>query len=308
MALLQHAPSTCLGCDVAKDTITVSDGVSKAVSIANTPAAIRGLLKRIAPDFLVCEPTGGHELVLLDAAMRMGIACHRVDIARFKGFIRSLGALAKTDAIDATMMAAYGRERWRTLALWRAPDAEQARLKLLVRRRQELLAFRNAEQNRAKTPGHATLAASFKALIRTLEAQIKTLERAIADIIEQSRPLKQRAAILTTMNGIGPISAATLLALMPELGALSRRKAAALAGLAPHPSDSGTRQNYRKLRGGRPDVRTALFMPALRAAAGHGEFAATYTRLCANGKKPIVAITAVMRKIVVTLNARLRDA
>ena len=109
------------------------------------------------------------------------------------------------------------------------------------------------------------------------------------------------------MNGIGLLSAATLIAQMPELGSLRRRQAAALAGTAPHPNESGTSKGRRRQRGGRPQVRTALFMPALRAAAGKGEFAAFYRRLVDNRKPPIVAIAAVMRKIVVTLNARLRD-
>ncbi|MET3790835.1 transposase, partial [Aquamicrobium terrae] len=107
--------------------------------------------------------------------------------------------------------------------------------------------------------------------------------------------------------GIGTVSAVTILALMPELGHLQRRQAAALAGTAPHPNESGTERGRRRQRGGRPQVRTALFMPALRAAAGQGEFAAFYARLIANGKPPILAIAATMRKIIITLNARLRD-
>ena len=127
------------------------------------------------------------------------------------------------------------------------------------------------------------------------------------ELIANSSTLRQRAAICTAMDSLGPIVAAKLLAILPELGSMTRRKAAALAGVAPHPNDSGLKRGYRKIRGGRPDVRSTLFMPALRAAAGHGEFATFYKRLIANGKKPMVAIAAVMRKIVVTLNARLRD-
>jgi transposase len=308
MAFLQHQPSNCLGFDIAKDTITVSDGLSRrGHTIANTHGAIRAFLKRAGPDFVVCEPTGGYELALLDEAMRGGIASHRVDIARFKGFIRSLGALGKTDAMDAAMLAVYGRERWSALALRQKPDAQEAQLKLLVRRRHELMAIKNAEQNRAKAPAYKPLAASFKAVIATIQRQIEAIEGAIAAVMRQSSRLAHRAAIITSMNGIGAISAAGLLALLPELGAMSRRQAAALAGVAPHPADSGTKHGYRKMRGGRPEIRTILFMPALRAAAGNGEFANYYKRLVANGKKPIVAIAAVMRKIVVTLNARLRD-
>ena len=110
------------------------------------------------------------------------------------------------------------------------------------------------------------------------------------------------------MNGIGLTTAASLLALLPELGSMTRRQAASPCRRPPHPNESGLKQGYRKIRGGRPDVRAILFMPALRAAAGHGEFAAFYKRLVGNGKKPFAAIAAVMRKIVVTLNARLRSA
>lgn len=308
MAFLHQQPLNCLGFDIAKDTITVSDGLSKSAhAIRNMHGDIRAFLKRAGPDFIVCEPTGGYELALLGEAMRAGIACHRVDIARFKGFVRSLGTRGKTDALDAAMLALYGRERWSALPLWQKPDAHEQQLKLLVRRRHELMAIKNAEQNRAKAPAHKPLAASFKAIIAVIQRQIEAIEHAIAAVIRQSSSLARRAAIITGMNGIGPITAAALLALLPELGTMSRRQAAALAGVAPHPADSGTKHRYRKMHGGRPEIRTVLFMPALRAAAGRGEFADHYKRLVANGKKPIVAIAAVMRKIVVTLNARLRD-
>ncbi|RWD89749.1 transposase, partial [Mesorhizobium sp.] len=129
-------------------------------------------------------------------------------------------------------------------------------------------------------------------MIKAVDNQIKTIEADIRELIANSRTLKHRAAICTAMDNLGPIMAAKLLASLPELGSLTRRKAAALAGLAPHPNDSGQKHGYRKIRGGRPDVRTMLYMPALCAAAGKGEFAAFYKRLRANGKKPMVAIAA----------------
>jgi transposase len=308
MAFLHLEPSRCLGIDIAKDTITVSDGTSKATrTIANTRRSIRAMLKASKADFVVCEPTGGHEQLLLEECLKAGIACHRANTNKLKGFIRSFGTHGKSDAIDAAMLRTYGCERWRILPLWRDPDAQESRLRTLVRRRQELIAIKVAEQNRAKAPGAGELAASFKAVITTLERQIKAVQTAIEALIDQPGELKRRAGVCTRMNGIGLITAASLLAMLPELGSMTRRQAAALAGVAPHPNDSGLKQGYRKIRGGRPDVRTILFMPALRAAAGRGEFAAFYKRLAANGKKPFSAIAAVMRKIVVTLNARLRD-
>lgn len=312
MAFLHQQPSRCLGFDVAKDSITVCEGTPKAaLTIINNRAAIRAFLERSTDDgtidLIVCEPTGGYELLLLDEALRAGIACHRANTNKLKGFIRSFGTHGKTDAIDAALLAAYGRERWHILVLWRAPDMHETRLRMLVRRRQELVAMRTAERNRAKAPANKAIVTSFKVLIATIERQIKAIEIAMQALVAQAELLRRRAAVLTAMDGIGPISAAALLASMPELGSMTRRQAASLADLAPHPNDSGTKRGYRKMRGGRPDVRTILFMPALRAAAGRGEFAAFYSRLVGNGKKPMVAIAAVMRKIVVTLNARLRD-
>jgi transposase len=235
------------------------------------------------------------------------VPVHRSDTLKLKAFIRSFGTLGKSDAIDAAKLAVYGHERWASLPLWSAPDPLLMRLQAMIRRRSDLIAIRVAEQNRAKAPGGKQLAASFKAMLVTTQRQIDLIDAAIQNLVAQSAALKRRAAICTAMNGIGPHTAAALIAAMPELGAMTRHQAAALAGLAPHPNESGLTKGYRKMRGGRPEVRTLLFMPALRAAAGKGEFAPFYKRLKANGKKPIVAIGAVMRKIVITLNARLRD-
>lgn len=308
MAFLHHPPVRCLGIDVAKDDLAVSDGQRIVTTVANNRQAIRSLLKTTRPDLVVCEPTGGYELLLLEECLRAGIACHRADTLKLKAFIRSYGTLGKSDAIDAAQMSAYGRERWAKLPLWKAPDADESKLQAMVRRRADLLACKVAERNRSKAPGAKMLAASFKAVLATLERQIAAIEAAIADLVASSASIAKRVDVCTAMNGIGPITAVILIAQMPELGSLSRRQAAALAGTAPHPNESGTAKGRRHQRGGRPQVRTALFMPALRAAAGTGEFAHFYKRLVDNGKPPILAIAAVMRKIIVTLNARLRDA
>jgi transposase len=206
------------------------------------------------------------------------------------------------------MLSGYGRERWATLDLWQAPDPDETGLRALVRRRQELITMKVAEKNRAKAPGGRRLASSFEAVIKVVERQIKVIDAQIRELIANSSTLRHRAAVCTAMDSLGPIVAAKLLAILPELGSMTRRKAAALAGLAPHPNDSGQKHGYRKIRGGRPEIRSMLYMPALHAAAGRGEFAAFYKRLIANGKRPMVAIAAVMRKIIITLNARLRDA
>jgi transposase len=307
MAFLHQQPARCLGYDVAKNTITVGDGTAPARTIANQRRAIRAFLRGSKADLAVCEPTGGHERLLLEECLRAGLPVHRADTLKLKAFIRSFGTLGKSDAIDAAKLAAYGRERWASLPLWAEPDRHLQRLKALAQRRGDLVALKVAEQNRASAPGAKPLAASFKAMLAVIARQIDAIDQAIARLIAESAALERRIAVCTTMDGIGRRSAAALIAAMPELGTLDRRQAAALAALAPHPNDSGLAKGYRKTRGGRPNVPTILFMPALRAAAGKGEFAPFYQRLRANGKKPLLAITAVMRKIVVTLNARLKD-
>lgn len=306
MAFLHHLPRRCLGFDIAKETIAVSDGRTVQV-IDNRRADIRRFLRTCHADFAVCEPTGGHETILLEECLRLGLPAHRVETRKLKAFIRSRGQLGKSDAIDARELAAYGLERWASLVLWCAADPCQDKLKALVRRRDDLVATRVAEQNRAKAPGAGDLAASFRAVLAVLDRQIQHVEKAIRAIIS-SGSLKQKTDVVTAMTGIGQTTAAALLAAMPELGTMDRKQAAALAGLAPHPNESGKKIGYRRMRGGRKAVRTILFMPAMQAACGRGEFAPFYKRLVAAGKKPILALGAVMRKIVVTLNARLRDA
>jgi transposase len=307
MAFPHRQPVHCLGFDVAKHGIVVSDGATPPQTVANDRRSIRAFLAGCGADMAVCEPTGGHERLLLEECLRAGLPVHRADTLKLKAFIRSFGTLGKSDAIDAAGLAAYGRERWAILPLWAEPDASERRLRALVRRRSELVALKVAEQNRAKAPGARELAASFRAVLAVIAKQIEAIDAAIRTVAAKSQSLSRRVAICTSMNGIGPLTAATLVAAMPELGTLNRRQAAALAGLAPHPNESGTARGYRKTRGGRPEVPTILFMPALRAAAGKGEFAAFYKPLVQSGKKPLLAITAVMRKIIITLNARIRD-
>ncbi|MEO1985518.1 MAG: IS110 family transposase [Martelella sp.] len=305
MVVLHHPPHICLGCDVAKDTIAVSCG-GPATVIANRSRDIRRFLRNCEADLVICEPTGGYETVLIEECLRRGLAVHRADTRRLKAFIRSRGRVGKSDAIDAREMVAYGMERWASLSLWQAENPEEARLKALVRRRADLVAIRVAEQNRVMAPGGRELAVTFKAMLAAINRQIALLDKEIR-MLMRSEAFAARASIAMAMTGIAETTAAALIATMPELGTLDRKKAAALAGLAPHPNESGNKIGYRRMRGGRPVTRTILFMPAMQAARGRGEFAAFYKRLVEAGKKPIVAIAAVMRKIVVTLNARFTE-
>jgi hypothetical protein len=197
MAFLHHLPHRCLGFDIAKETIAVSDGRTVQV-IDNQRSAIRRFLRTCRADFAVCEPTGGHEDLLLEECLRLGLPAHRVDTRKLKAFIRSRGQLGKSDAIDARELAAYGLERWASLVLWSAPDPCQERLKALVRRRDDLVAIRVAEQNRAKAPGARELEATFKAVLAVIERQIKRLDQAIRALM-CTGILKRKLDVVTAM-------------------------------------------------------------------------------------------------------------
>ena len=309
MTRLKDAPDRVLGIDVGKATLTVFDSRAGTLSVIdNTAPAIKALCEDLRPGTLVvCEPTGGYEAAVLAELAAAGIACHRADTLKVKAFLRSFGTLAKTDAIDARALARYAQERWQLLALVALSQARQAELAALVARRKDLVDLKVAETNRLKAPGMKAVRASCKVVLRCLQGQIARIDAAIEALLAKSPSLARRIAVSRSLPGVGPRTAITLAAMMPELGSLTRRQAASLAGVAPHPRDSGTLKGYRRMRGGRATIRPVLFMAALAASRAKGDLRLFYQRLVQNGKKPIVAIAALMRKIVVILNARLRD-
>jgi transposase len=303
-------PTAFIGCDVGKAEIVVFDSASgRTTKVPNKKAALARFAATLDPDALVvCEATGGYEAVLLDALVTAGRPAHRADARKVKAFIRSMGTLGKSDAIDARALARYGSERHDRLPRWQPRDHQRDTLLLLVTLRRELVRDRVAHRNRLQAPGMTGVAASLRRILKVLDTEIARLDTEIAAIIKTCQPLKRTVAVLRTISGIGPVIAAQLTALMPELGTLGRRQAAALAGLAPHPRQSGTNDAYRRTRGGRPEIKRALFMAALTAARYNPTLRAFYQRLRHNGKKPIVATVATMRKLIVIANARVRDA
>lgn len=298
-----------IGLDVGKNSIAVFDSHGQNTgTIANTQSAIQTLAANLQADTLtVCEATGGYETLCLNVFVMAGIAIHRADARKVKAFVRSYGTLAKTDPLDARALARYAEERQRTLSLWVPPCKARKTLQALVLRRDELVKMRTAEQNRLQAPDNQPVRASLRAMLKALCAQIVALEEQIKALIETSKTLRQSHATLVAVPGIGALTAASLLALMPELGTLGRRQVAALAGLAPHPKDSGNHNGYRNVRGGRSQVKRTLFMAALVASKHHPVLKLVYKKLIENGKKPIVAITAIMRRLIVIINAKIRD-
>jgi transposase len=297
-----------LGCDVGKQKVVVFDSADGQTSeIENRPQAVAAFASRLDGCCLVvCEATGGYEAALLAAMVAAEVPVHRGDARKIKAFIRSFGTLGKTDAIDARALARYGQERDAMLARWQPPAGERQALQALVLARADLVRQRTAFANRLQAPNAAQVRRFIGPVLRSIERQIANIEAAIAALIAEDADLAAAAGTLRSIGGVGPATAAALLALMPELGHLPNRQAAALAGLAPHPRQSGSREGYRNTRGGRPEVKRALFMAALSASRHDPALRGFYERLVANGKLRLVAITAVMRKIVVIANARLR--
>jgi transposase len=298
------------GCDVGKREIVVHDWNGATThTLPNQAQALAAFAASLPNNaFVVCEATGGYETVLLEALAHAGRQAHRADPRKAKAFIRSFGALAKTDALDARALARYGCERHATLERWRIPDAARQRLQALIMARADLVAHRTALNNRLKAPGVAAIAGLLKPLADGLKAALHAIEADIQRIIRANKPLACDARTLAGIPSIGPLTAASLIALMPELGSLNRKTAAALAGLAPHPNQSGAKDGYRRTKGGRPQVKRTLFMAALTAARHHPSLKDFYNRLIANGKKPILALTAIMRKLIVIANATLKHA
>lgn len=298
-----------VGCDVGQASIAVFDPQSgRHHEVANQPAALAAFVARLsAESLIVCEATGGHETALLDAALNAGVSAHRADARKVKAFIRSLGRLAKTDRIDAQGLARYGQERADRLPRWQARDRDRRALQALVRLRSELVAQRRTHLQRLKAPGAAPLAPRLKPLITQLDQAIADIDTDLRAMIAATPTLRQHQAVIRAIPGCGPVVATTLVALLPELGHVNRKAIAALAGVAPHPRQSGRSDRYRCVRGGRTDIRSTLFMAALAASRYQPQLKAFYQRLRANGKKKLVALTAVMRKLITLINARIRE-
>lgn len=299
-----------LGLDISKDTVVLHDAMTgRTVTIANTFEVLKAELAAYTGHVLmVCEATGGYERPALHAAHSVGVPAHKADAARVKAFITAMGGAAKTDAIDARWLARYGMARNASLLRWSPPAPESEALAALVRHRQDLLQSRTRAKNRHAAPGIDTVKAFLKAEIDFLSEQIARLDAAIDELIRQQPSLQHAESKLRSIAGIGPVAARTLLALLPELGTLSRRQIASLAGLAPHPHHSGTMKRHRRMVGGRNGLKPVLFMAALSAAKHHPALAAFYQRLLAAGKAKRLILAAIARKLVTIANAVLKPA
>lgn len=297
-----------LGCDVGDAMIVVHDTASSSIrKIPHHPGALAAFAADLDQTCLVvCEATGGYELDLLAALLAAGVPAHRADARKVKAFIRSFGTLGKTDDLDARALARYGQDRGGQLTLWRARDEQRVKLQALVLLRQDLVDDRHAYKNRRKAPGAAALAGIIDPIIEAFSTQIETLEKQIEEVVASCEAVARSVTTLTGICGVGFTTAVSLIALLPELGHASKKQIAALAGLAPHPDQSGAADRYRRTRGGRQHLKPTLFMAAMAAARHHPTLKIFFKRLIEKGKKRLVALTAVMRKIVVIANAQIK--
>lgn len=298
---------TTLGIDISGARLDVFAHPSgRFRRLANTGEGVADLVAwAIAQDaFVVLEATAPWDQALIRALETAGVAFHRANPRRARDFARSVGLLAKTDAVDARMLALYGAR----LPLRPTPRVAPERLALqgLVARRDQLVEMRKAERVRLKTACDAAVIDSLKTVIALLDAQIRQLERRIAATAQADPDLARDAAVLRAAPGVGPVAASVLLAALPELGKVDRRAVASLAGLAPVARDSGLMRGRRCVQGGRKRVRDALYMAAL-AAVRTEPWKATFLAMKAAGKPPKLALVAIARKLLVALNAAVRE-
>lgn len=301
-----------VGVDVAKATLDVAVRPSDAAwTVANDEAGIRGLvaqLQALTPAQIVLEATGGYEIALVSALALAGLPVIVVNPRAVRDFARATGQLAKTDQLDAGILARFAeqvRPVVRALA-----DAEQQELDARLTRRRQLIDMLTAEKNRLQQVFVARGARVRKSLTAHIAYLTKELRRAdtdLAPLVRQSPVWRERDELLQSTPGVGPVLSLTLLAALPELGALDRKAIAALVGVAPLNRDSRLLRGKRMVHGGRAGVRTALYMGALVATRRNPVIRAFYQRLVAAGKPKKLALTACMRKLLIILNAMLRQ-
>jgi transposase len=294
-----------VGVDVSKAYLDVA-WAERSRRFANNKSGLSALRQWIkqSPVHLICEASGGYERGLLDAAEQNAIKLSLVQANRVRQYARAAGILAKTDEVDARVLCAFGS------AMQPKPlvplSTQQKQLRELEAQRRHLSRMVVSEQNRLAQLNDKALRRLTRSLLATLKKQMAAIDARIAALIAQDQTLDEKAQKLTAIVGVGTRTAVLLLAQMPELGTLNRAQAAALAGLAPFNRDSGTLRGKRTIFGGRRALRCGLYMAALVAAHRNRILRDFYQRLRAKGKPHKVALTAVMRKLLLALNHTLK--
>ena len=303
--------TTTIGIDVSKqylDAFCRHD--QKTLRVPNHPQGITALLawigQRTARPFMVIEPTGGYEHTLQTMLLDQGLSLAKVNARQVREFARAKGQLAKTDAIDASVLADYGQVMAPRTLVGTSP--EQQELAQLVKRRRQLVELATIEKNRLEKVHDELTTQSIQRMLRVLKEEIQEMDARMAKLIEAHESLSDSQDVVRQVKGIGPLTFAILLAELPELGRIGNKQISSLVGVAPHNVDSGMMRGRRRIRGGRVSIRCALYMAVLSAIQHDPGMKRFYQHLVEEGKKPKkVALVAVMRKMLVRLNAKMRE-
>jgi len=299
---------TYVGIDVSKGSLDL--GVleeNRTSKYSNTAGGIRELVKamtEIEPTLIVVEVTGGYERAVLYALFEAGLPVARVSGYRARQYARAKGLLAKTDPLDAINLADYGKAV--QPRLFEAKSEQGQCLSGKLARRRQVGEMIKAEKNRLRL-AYGDIGASIERVIEFLEGEQKQLDQEIRTLVDNDPEFREQEQLLCSVKAVGPVTAATLLAELPELGKLNRKQIASLVGLAPLNRDSGKRSRYRKTGKGRPAVRSTLYMATLVATKHNPVIRKKYLDLLSRGKVKKVALTACMRKLLTILNAMVRD-
>jgi len=299
-----------VGVDVSKSWVDIADTGGRKARVDNNVAALIGVFtgswSREACANMVCEATGGYERALMQVADALGLPLRRIHPNRARAFAKARTRLAKTDAIDAETLAAFAAFTVDEETLpHKSP--QQQELAEMVSRLGQLKDQRQSESCRAKQAEGEMVRASLKAMLDFLEEQIVAVQKAIDAAIAADPVLARNARLLRSCKGIGPQTAQAILAFLPEIGTLNRRRIAALVGVAPITRRSGSSMNAAHIEGGRKHLRDILFMAALTASTHNPPCKTFYNRLRTNGKPHKVALIALTRKLVTTLNAIIKS-
>jgi len=298
---------TCVGVDLSRDRLDVAvAGETQPWSVSNDAAGWQALVEQLhelSPSIVVMEASGGLEREVASALRAAGLAVAVVNPRQVRDFAKATGQLAKTDALDAAVLADFAA----VVAPDPQPEPEEAQTQLseLVTRRRQVVEMLTAEKNRRRTTSDR-LRPQLEANIAWLERQLEELDQAIAEAQQAVPQWHERTQLLESVPGVGAVTSATLLALLPELGELNHKQLAALVGVAPFNRDSGARRGERSIWGGRASVRSCLYMSALRAVQCNEVIRDFYLRLQAAGKPEKVSLVACMRKLLVILNAMVK--
>jgi transposase len=295
-----------VGVDISKENLDVAISTEKGSRrLKNNAAGIRKTvehLQGVKPVLVVFEATGGLELPLWEALTEAGIAAAPVNPRQIRNFAKAKGVLAKTDTLDAQVIAQYA------CAMHPQPQAfpDTQELKEMIARRSQIIEMLTAEKNRLKASRKAKIQQDIKVNIEWLKSRLNGVDKDLQEAIKANPEWRQKYEILESTPGIGNTTAASLVAGFAELGQLNRHQIASLAGVAPFNRDSGLMRGRRMIWGGRPRVRSALYMATLVATRCNPAIKAFYQRLCSVGKAKKVALTACMRKLLLILNAMLK--